>query len=1597
MSAGRGGQRSGSQKSIQEMLSGVRLSSQNALRRSDTSRSSFGSSQARSGGRGSQMNFDLSSDEDIPPKSTIGRGASQFRTSLSSTGKSASSAKSGTDWFTKAGDDDSDEDLRPQSYRTTSRQPLSSSTKKSAPLASAKSNRNTYQNSLSDSDGSLLEPTPNEQQSFNASEDDDSYNSLPKYQSKPGTSRFPKDTFQAKKPASKYIPDKSFDENDISIDSSADFSSNKPPRQPLSVRSSASTNIGGKSSFLQKSGPLDETTRNSLALSRSDATSGVGGNDSSITALSSASTLHPTNKSSFAAAESSLDVTDEELDNGHKKPSSWSNQQRPVPGRQPSSYSYQPKGDFDTPDVSLDATEPDDLPTFQLSTTQVNSPIHTSSPYIHGPSSTEGTRANADSKAGPIYESGTSATRWSADVGLSRISQESAPISEISNASDSATILTTLQQALPGGNKGSGVAKELVFKSTESILGSTGGISASSLPTASLAKQVSSLLAAEENGHDLIPQDPFRSESPVPTGPGRSSAQISSLKPPISASSIMSGTGGFQVSTQNSNLKPTDAQKGPLAGVLSSVESTNSLDSDLEDKKRFLESVEKKHAGKVDYAALNAQPDGDDSSTSREQHSPTSHYSQTHSDSSSASGNDSPVQTDSPDVSRHVPIGTTNKGQHKESKPAAFVGSDSLPNLTDSIPPPPNGLPLSGLLAPSSGIPLPYIRQTAEPSAAFGSYQVHHHVTFSTAPSAGMATGPGSNTVSKDPIPDLTASLVKTSRDDREVPDDGKDGQSSLRQPVQGGRTAWAPNRSKSPTVSVSSLPSWGRSSDDRKQTQVTSTLRKSQTSNISLSPGRHDRKSVEPDAFMLHAQEYAKREDIWKQQIEQYRNRETELLQENTRLMGILQAERSIREQIEQQLRVQNETMLRIQQDNYVLSSKLQDSTSKDIRVRLKSGGRLSNISEEELKKLEQDVKEQERLIGGYQKENERLTEESKEAWSRLKDVEWQKKAEIEKLRTQVVNLQNMLSRRTYESEVYEKEQTIQKLERDFREQYESLQTRAEAREKELSDEVSQHRRELEELRFRLQQNSTENMNHLIDEVNGKNERIADLERKIQWYAENQAIVDRSDALLREKDLMIHDLQNKLKAANQGGQGPPGNAHQAARIKELEKQVSHLDGLLKERQTNSIPAMIRATRATEDEKKATEALRAQTAHLEMENAELRQEMDKRIRSLRQEHDRIRFQYENKIKELETQVSKSKLDAKEKPANATSVRCKELEKQIEDIRTFYTKKVRTLEQKLEQFTHARGAGVTQAAHTKTSGVLDTEEVYQLRQALDMRNKTIQRLNQELEEYRSEGSNHRRTKTSEGIDPRFVRQLQDKIHDLEQELYENALHAEGQTRRTVAWKDSQGADKETLDGLLRQVEVLKMANEAIQKSAQVMIQAAHYEAAERISKLRQEHEQEIAKLKQPSLENGKHAVQGPQYAWEDLPGKDSQHQQTPGGYSRHEERLNSISVQRKLEDAFSELKSVKELWSKDKSTLRDIERALSLSQAEVRHWKDKCHILQMESSKPGSGVPLQMARFEEKVQELERRYMSRESELEQVCDRKSNFIPLIRPK
>ena len=373
-------------------------------------------------------------------------------------------------------------------------------------------------------------------------------------------------------------------------------------------------------------------------------------------------------------------------------------------------------------------------------------------------------------------------------------------------------------------------------------------------------------------------------------------------------------------------------------------------------------------------------------------------------------------------------------------------------------------------------------------------------------------------------------------------------------------------------------------------------------------------------------------------------------------------------------------------------------------------------------------------RLLGGYQKENERLSTQLKSAKEELRVEAAKGDDEARILSLRLAELERTHAERAPEG-------MREQLERSHAALASARETACE-REGEMRHEIDRLRLAKKELEGRVGGVDIQSMaaeherakaaeGALADAEERRKKEVARLQTKLTWYMDNQPLIDEIDARREAAEAHAAELQAMLDGprasggsvgAEGGGDGSlrragAGAMSDAERVAVLERQLASLEKLLEQRVSMHEPAkpnglggagkspagskaavggrrggsslveLIAAAGPSPEEVQRVAYLETRVEQLEAQLAESDTHTQKRLRSLRQQHDRVSAGYETRLKVLVEKLSKHDADDKKAGGLAASrTRVRELEKQVEEIRTTYGKRTKELEAKLAEAT-----------------------------------------------------------------------------------------------------------------------------------------------------------------------------------------------------------------------------------------------------------------------------------------------------------------------
>ncbi|XP_042749024.1 centrosomal protein of 162 kDa isoform X3 [Lagopus leucura] len=457
--------------------------------------------------------------------------------------------------------------------------------------------------------------------------------------------------------------------------------------------------------------------------------------------------------------------------------------------------------------------------------------------------------------------------------------------------------------------------------------------------------------------------------------------------------------------------------------------------------------------------------------------------------------------------------------------------------------------------------------------------------------------------------------------------------------------------------------------------------------------------------------------------------------------------------------------------QENYVLQSKLRSVEELSKEKRWIHHTATVPVSEEKLSQIRKEMEDQEVIIQGYQQENERLYKQMKELQIQNKKNEEQMYKENQCLMSELITLREKIERTTIQSQIVQESELTRN--QSFTELISELRA-ARKEETKLREEVKQLKQDKQALELDLGQakkerdlakvqitstSSEKSYEFKVMEESYKQE-ILHLKRRLHWYAENQDLLDKDAARLKDAREEIEKLKQeveKLRAEAgdrqcvQQKKRLRDRAADARRIQDLERQIKEMEGILRRRYPNSLPALIYAAATAEktDELSAKtntiDFLERRIKKLETELEGKDDEAKTSLRAMEQQFQKIKMQYEQRLVELE-QLLAYKWKSGSPKLNSDKANSVELELQLQNLKKTHQITVENLQTEIEnlksqnsqlKLRSKKDNKDLQSTDWQTKQGNTKEKLLKLNQELITKNREIQDLTKTVEKLQKE--------------------------------------------------------------------------------------------------------------------------------------------------------------------------------------------------------------------------------------------------------------------
>ncbi|NXF75459.1 CE162 protein, partial [Sclerurus mexicanus] len=407
-------------------------------------------------------------------------------------------------------------------------------------------------------------------------------------------------------------------------------------------------------------------------------------------------------------------------------------------------------------------------------------------------------------------------------------------------------------------------------------------------------------------------------------------------------------------------------------------------------------------------------------------------------------------------------------------------------------------------------------------------------------------------------------------------------------------------------------------------------------------------------------------------------------------------------------ELKTQHEKELsRLGQENYILQSKLRSMEEMAQEKRWTHHTAVVPVTEEKLAQIQKEIEDQEVIIQGYQQENERLYKQTKELQIQNKRNEERMFKENQRLMSELVDLREKIEKTNKQSRITQDSEPARN--QNFTELISELRA-AQKEETKLQEEIRRLKQDKQALEVDLVQAKKERDLAKVQTASASSEKsyefkvmeesykqeITHLKRRLQWYAENQDLLDKDASRLKDAREEIEKLRlevEKLRAEAgdqcvQQKKRLRDRAADAKRIQDLERQIREMEGILKRRYPNSLPALIYAAAAAEKTNDSSaktntvEFLERRIKKLETELEGKDDEAKKSLRAMEQQFQKIKIQYEQRLAELEQLLAYEFMNETPK-LNGDKAISTELEQELQNLKKTHQTTIRNLQTEIE--------------------------------------------------------------------------------------------------------------------------------------------------------------------------------------------------------------------------------------------------------------------------------------------------------------------------
>ncbi|XP_058502714.1 centrosomal protein of 162 kDa [Solea solea] len=472
-------------------------------------------------------------------------------------------------------------------------------------------------------------------------------------------------------------------------------------------------------------------------------------------------------------------------------------------------------------------------------------------------------------------------------------------------------------------------------------------------------------------------------------------------------------------------------------------------------------------------------------------------------------------------------------------------------------------------------------------------------------------------------------------------------------------------------------------------------------------------------------------------------------------------------RERELQEMKEAAEELHSLRQQNYVLQSKLRSAEEASQRKRLAEA--TDSATEATLRQMESEMKEQETLIKGYQQENEKLYVQMKGLQAMTKANEEAMFNENSRLLSELSIMREQMSKTSRPAEnvclmdharritdLLAEIKTFQRNEAKLSEDIHRLRQEKQA----LDTDLQLLKKERDLAKVQVMSTSADKTSEIHVLEDKHREEVLALKKKLQWFAENQELLDRDATRLKTAAAEIEQLKQQVEKLKMEV-GKRSSEHQrkareksvdVKKMQDLQRQVKELEQILRHRNPNSLPALMYAAASAGHEedgaadkttrnKKVTALLEDRIQHLEAELENHDEEAKRSLRAMEQQFHSVKLRYEQQISELEQKLQQKTIEVSSSVAEGQPCisGVQTLETELQQVKESHEMKekslneqIKSLQQQIKSRAH-QSPGRHQRQAEEAFGV----RIERLNQELASKTRTIQDLNRTVERLQRE--------------------------------------------------------------------------------------------------------------------------------------------------------------------------------------------------------------------------------------------------------------------